>query len=197
MAVISVWTFQHLWEVSCSPSPCSRSRIHAGGPGYSGCPHIHLVTSSSGSPSSSSCSSAFVSISFSISVPRRLRRGACGSDREFEAASSCDSDLLIEDSRGDCVRFAVLVFRVREFEDVEDGVGVGTGGGCEVVPRARTDLLWLILKIEECSRRPNCPQRFSSLFQVLLEDEVVCRSSDQEKWRFRVLNPDFRLSGTV
>jgi hypothetical protein len=86
-------------------------------------------------------------------VPRLLRRGGCGSEREFEAASSCDSDLLVEDSRGDCVRFAALVFRVRELEEVDDAVGVGAGGGCEVVPRARTDLLWLILKAEEFSER--------------------------------------------
>ena len=144
-------------SVFCSPLPCRRSRIHTGGPGYSACPHIHLVTSSSGSPSSSSFSSSFTSLSFSSSVPRRLRRGGCGSERELDVASSCDSDRLVEVSRGDCVRFMALVFRstrVREFEEFEEVVCEGVGAAGVWVVRARTDLRWLISKAIVISRRP-------------------------------------------
>ena len=115
------------------PCPACCSLTVALGPGYSACPQMHLVTSSSGACaasstiSSSSSSRFFMSLSVRSALPLRLRRGAI--------CSCCWDVSSSGESRGDAVRLFERAARSPlPFDEVEADEGVwegpGGAGGC-------------------------------------------------------------------
>lgn len=110
---LSHWTKKlPVSSVMVSASGCCCLRASEG-PGYSACPQMQRVTSSSaGSMSFSSCSICRVAAGSFSSPFRLLRRGwVCSAAREVESAPSLDSDRWVEGLRGEFGRWSARVSR--------------------------------------------------------------------------------------
>jgi hypothetical protein len=98
---LSHWTKKLPVSSTLSSMPISRCTSPNGGPGYSACPHMQRVISSSAASMSFSGSSSGCLTTGSLSSPfRRLLRGAVCSARAVESAPSADSGGCEEERRG-------------------------------------------------------------------------------------------------
>ena len=117
------------------------------GPGYSACPQIQRVTSSSVASISFSSSLAGSWATDSLSSPlRRLRRGAICSALK-ESAPSADSEGGVDEGRGEFARWGARLSRSGfEVEEALEFVWLGPGGAC-CEERARDERRGLIVEI--------------------------------------------------